>query len=110
MVIPVFDRAGNIVGKGENADYQHFLLFPQCFEMASFQGLLLVKSRDCVVEIYSLRFCKFEYGVLCGSVVECLTRNPGILGSTLKGVFRGSVFRQDTSEPLHIVLVNLGKT
>ena len=22
----------NIVGKGENAGYQHFLLFPQCFE------------------------------------------------------------------------------
>ena len=21
----------NIVGKGENAGYQHFLLFPQCF-------------------------------------------------------------------------------
>ena len=26
----------NIVGKGENAGYQHFLLFPQCFEKASF--------------------------------------------------------------------------
>ena len=22
----------NIVGKGENAGYQHFLLFPQCFQ------------------------------------------------------------------------------
>ena len=25
----------NIVGKGENAGYQHFLLFPQCFRKAS---------------------------------------------------------------------------
>ena len=25
----------NIAGKGENAGYQHFLLFPQCFQMAS---------------------------------------------------------------------------
>ena len=25
------DRPENIVGKGENAGYQHFLLFPQCF-------------------------------------------------------------------------------
>ena len=24
-------RIENIVGKEENADYQHFLLFPQCF-------------------------------------------------------------------------------
>ena len=27
-VIFVFDRVENIVGKGENAGYQHFLLFP----------------------------------------------------------------------------------
>ena len=25
-------RVKNIVEKGENADYQHFLLFPQCFQ------------------------------------------------------------------------------
>ena len=29
-------RAENIVRKGENAGYQHFLLFPQCFQKASF--------------------------------------------------------------------------
>ena len=32
MKIFVFDRVENIVGKGENAGYQHFLLFPQCFQ------------------------------------------------------------------------------
>ena len=31
----VTGRVGNIVGKGENAGYQHFLLFLQCFQMAS---------------------------------------------------------------------------
>ena len=36
MLISVFDRVENIVGKGENAGYPHFLLFPQCFEKASF--------------------------------------------------------------------------
>ena len=36
----VLDRVENNVGKGENADYQHFLLFPPCFEKASFPGLL----------------------------------------------------------------------
>ena len=32
----------NIVGKGENAGFQHFLLFPQCFQKASFFGWLKV--------------------------------------------------------------------
>ena len=32
----------NIVGKGENAAFQHFLLFPQCFQKASFSGSLEV--------------------------------------------------------------------
>ena len=36
MIISVFDKIENIVGKGGNAGYQHFLLFPQCFEKASF--------------------------------------------------------------------------
>ena len=36
MIISVFDRVENIMRKGENAGYQHFLLFQQCFEKASF--------------------------------------------------------------------------
>ena len=28
----------NIVGKGENAGYQHFLLFLQCFHKVSYTG------------------------------------------------------------------------
>ena len=35
--ISVLDRIGNIVGKGENAGYQHFLLFP-CFLKACLSG------------------------------------------------------------------------
>ena len=31
MIISIFDRIENIVGEGENAGNQHFLLFPQCF-------------------------------------------------------------------------------
>ena len=34
----VLGRVENIVGTGENAGYQHFLLFPQCFQKASFSG------------------------------------------------------------------------
>ena len=32
----VLGRVENIVGKGENTGYQHFLLFPQCFQNAFF--------------------------------------------------------------------------
>ena len=31
------DRVENIIGKGENAGYQHFLLFPQSFQMTYFR-------------------------------------------------------------------------
>ena len=43
-----FDRVKNIVGKGENAGYQHFLLFPQCFSKDFL--LRVVKSQNCVVK------------------------------------------------------------
>ena len=45
MIISVFDRVENIVGKGENAGYQLFLLFPQCFQKAS----LLDTSKGVIV-------------------------------------------------------------
>ena len=32
MMIFVFDWIENIIGKVENAGYQNFLLFPQCFK------------------------------------------------------------------------------
>ena len=44
----VFGSVENIAGKGENAGYQHFLLFPQCFQKGYF--LRVVKNRDCVVK------------------------------------------------------------
>ena len=38
----VLERVEIIVGKGENAGYQQFLLFPQCFQKASYTGSLKV--------------------------------------------------------------------
>ena len=40
----VLGRVENIVGKGENAGSQHFLLFSQCFSKGSLHGV--IKSRD----------------------------------------------------------------
>ena len=42
LMISVFHRVENIVGKGENAGNQHFLLFPQCFQKASFSDSFTV--------------------------------------------------------------------
>ena len=42
MLTFVFYRLEKIPGKGENAGYQHFLLFPQCFQKASISGSLKV--------------------------------------------------------------------
>ena len=42
-MVLLFDIAENTVGKGENAGYQQFLLFPQCFPKPSSLGSLKVK-------------------------------------------------------------------
>ena len=44
----VFGRVESIVGKGENADYQYFLLFPQCFSNAYLSRS--IKNWDCGVQ------------------------------------------------------------
>ena len=41
-MISVFDGVENIAGKGGNAGYQHFLLFPQYFK-SSASGLLRLR-------------------------------------------------------------------
>ena len=43
-----FDMVENIVEKGENAGYQHFLLFPQCFQKSF--SLQVIKGWDCVIK------------------------------------------------------------
>ena len=42
MMICVSDWVENIVGKGENNGYEHFLRFPQCLQQASFPGSIKV--------------------------------------------------------------------
>ena len=39
----VLGMVENIVQKVENAGYQHFILYPQCFQNASFSGSLKVR-------------------------------------------------------------------
>ena len=67
MIISVFDRVENIVGKRGNAGYQHFLLFPQSFEKASFPDTSLcgngLKERQKFGES-TLAFYFFSHNIL----------------------------------------------
>ena len=56
-MISVVDRVKNIVGKGENAGYQHFLPFPQCFQKAFF---FKNNSNDFPLHLY-----KWKLSLLC---------------------------------------------
>ena len=50
--------------------------------------------------------------VPCGSVVNCLTHNTGVLGSShsgSSGFFCGSVLGQDTSEPSLVLVKDMNK-
>ena len=49
IMISLFDRAGNTVGKGVNAGYQHFLLFSVFFK-AFFLRVIKSGVRGCEVE------------------------------------------------------------
>ena len=44
----VLGKVENILGKGENAGYQHFLLFPKCFQKAAFSRV--DKNRGCALK------------------------------------------------------------
>ena len=47
----------NIVGKGENAGNQHFLLFPQCFLPFPKQILIFKLHLICRLQMLSIRTC-----------------------------------------------------
>ena len=63
----VLGTVENIVGKGENAGYQHFLLFPQSLQKASNTGSLKVvivwlrlRARNCPIQkINALNLVEF---------------------------------------------------
>ena len=60
----VLRRVENILRKGENAGYQHFLLYPQCFQKLCFSGLCVerVNHVDCSHLTNTFQFlCNFSY-------------------------------------------------
>ena len=51
-LIFLFGRLENMVGKRENVDYQHFLLFPQCFQKLPISGPLKFSDWFIVVDYF----------------------------------------------------------
>ena len=64
----VLGRAENIVGKEENAGYQHFLLFAQCFQTG-----LCDKELKGHVFLFALWNKNFLLKIPCLTFVHCLT-------------------------------------
>ena len=61
----------NVVGKGENAGNQHFLLFPQCFLLFPTQISIFELELFCRLQMLSiwtsLQFCRLVKSYLNGS-------------------------------------------
>ena len=51
------------MGNGENVGYQHFQLFPQCFQKAYFSGLLMLKidQSQVSVKVSWSSFCRLNW-------------------------------------------------
>ena len=61
LLTPKKQAFENIVGKGENAINQHFLLFPQCFLLLPGQTSIFESELFCRLQMFriltSLKFC-----------------------------------------------------
>ena len=95
-----FDSVENIVGKVENAGYQHFLLYPECFQKPFFPAC---QTRDCVVRVKRtihglvwykhLTFTAHMYNIVlspfltmfCQSLLSQCRQNSELYGEGLKG-------------------------
>ena len=86
----VLGRVENIVGKGENAGYQHFLLFLQCFLEASFPGSLKLGLCGRWVNTHLLVLndpLEEGYGKHCGKRKNMQVTSNNLLSTTLFSTF-----------------------
>ena len=65
MIIYVFDRVENIVGKGEIACISMFFLFPRCFQKASFpdpsKGVIVWEWDNVLFKKKTSKRCEDDY-------------------------------------------------
>ena len=77
VIISVFDRVENIVGKRRNCLYKQFLLFPQCFQKASFPKNCKKKHDFQVQMNFStqtslIATSAYNRTILCEKVASCI--------------------------------------
>ena len=48
-----FGGKENLVGKGKNAGYQHFFLFPKCFKCVLFENIVGKEKKYCLLPAFS---------------------------------------------------------
>ena len=76
----VLGKEKNILGKGENAGNQHFLLFPQCLSQRSYKselcwkGLILIKTCTCTCIHFNI-FVLTHYLILCPAILSFISHS-----------------------------------
>ena len=73
----LFLRVESIVGNGENNGYQHFLLFTQCLQKASFSGsftVRIVRKKVKTQKIISSGYVKAVLLHMCYNIWEYISQ------------------------------------
>ena len=83
----------NIVGKGENAGYQHFLLFPQFFQMSLSEGRLSYGMRGKGLDGENYLFPTYQTS-LCESARELFhsAHKSAVTVTAQRMMGRGAIF------------------
>ena len=92
----------SLFGKGLNDSFSCFTVCLGTLVTCLFRKQFCPGLTGYMTPLTQLLSFQHFLGVLRGSVVKCLTRNPGVLGSSrtgFSGFFCGSVLGQDTLEP-----------
>ena len=97
------DKVVKIAGKGENAGYQHFLLFSQCLQKASFLGSLKLglcgKELNIIVASFWRKLLRNSSGVTVQYSASCLSMTNSMTA------FVFSDYKFQTSEKLIIIFL-----
>ena len=65
MIISLIERVENTIRKGENAGYQHFLLFPLCFKKAFLFRVIKIPSMFVYKIQVNPNYTILKYGIYC---------------------------------------------
>ena len=99
IMISVYERVEIILGKGANAGYQHFLLFPLCFQKVSFSGSFNPLTDDKILDQTKLKAFADDKLHATKMIISVFDRVENIVGKgeiacTSNFSFSHSVFKR----------------